>query len=427
MDKFYFRKVGVALYEGTSTNGMQYVLSPIKGLKSKFFGVLVPKGGLLDEIEINGTKIPLGTAHLLEHRVFETANGDTLKEFTSAGAFANAYTTQSCTFYYFLTSKDYHRPLKTLFSMFSSFYQTNEKIDHEKPIILGELASKRDDPSYQMDQLMLDSLYFSSPIKEEILGNEKSLQAIHLSTVKKFFEQYYSADKLTFFATGDFNPEELEKEISSFTLPKFVKKTVKTNENKEDYSKVHKPLVHAPSSDGQTYLGVGIKFPPRKKLYEKFGDDLFAFYEIAGKLVFSSANRTISDMRRDGLIIFADGSSIEEAGEDTYLESFFETNAPERLRQAFEVHFSKLVKSYNSYLSPLHPLKMSYLGYASQIVTSPEDYVENLTDSFLNHFAWPALVSRVLTFKKKDVVNFLTEVVKFPRAYVILEGKKGKG
>lgn len=424
MDKFYFRKLGVSLYEGKNKDGMQFVLSPIKGMKSKFFGVLVPKGGLMDESEIDGTKIPLGTAHLLEHRIFETAKGDTLKEFTSEGAFANAYTTQSCTFYYFLTSKDYHKPLETLFSMFNSFYQTNEKIDHEKPIILGELASRRDDPSYQMDQLMLQSLYFSSPIKEEIIGSEKSLQAIHLSTVRKFFEQYYSVDHLTFFATGDFNPEELEKELDEISLPKFESKKVKTIEYKEDYSRVNKPLAHVPSRDGQTYLGVGIKFPARKKLYEKFGDDLFALYEIAGKLVFSSANKAISDMRRDGLIIFSNGSSIEEAGEDTYLEAFFETNSPEKLRQAFEAYFSKLVKSYNSFLSPLHALKMSYLGYASQVVSSPEDYMENLTDAFLNHFAWPALVGRVLTFKNKDVVNFLSEVVKFPRAYVILEGKK---
>ena len=166
MDKYYFKRLKVSLYEGKTKDGLSYVLAPSKASNIKYFGILIPKGGLMDEVEIGGTKIPAGIAHLLEHRLFETAQGDTLKKFSTQGAFANAYTTQSCTFFYFATSQGYEEPLNTLFSMFKYFYQTNEKLEAEKPIVLGELASGRDDPSYVFDRQMVKSLYFSSPLKD---------------------------------------------------------------------------------------------------------------------------------------------------------------------------------------------------------------------------------------------------------------------
>lgn len=422
MEKYYFRRLGVALYEGKTKDGLSYVLSPNKGVNTKFFGILVSKGGLTDVLEIGGTKIPAGTAHLLEHRLFETVHGDTLKKFSEYGAFSNAFTTESFTFYYFATSQDYEKPLETLFSMFNSFYQTCEKIEHEKPIVLGEMATRRDETAYVMDRKILESLYFNSPIKDEIIGTDKSVQSIHLSAVKKFFEQYYSVDNLTFFASGDFNPNKLVKIIDNAKLPKFNQLPVKKFEYKEKYDSVVSKEAYGISPDGQTYLGVGIKFPSRRELFEKFGDDMFALYEIAGSLVFSKANQAIADMRRDGLIIFSDGHNLEEAGEDTYLEAFFETNSPEKLKKAFDKHFNTLVKSYESITSPLNSIQLSYYGDSSMVVSNSEEYTCNLVDAYMNHFAWPALVSRVLAFKKKDVVKFLKELVTFPRTYVVLKG-----
>lgn len=424
MDKYYFKRLKVSLYEGKTKDGLSYVLAPSKASNIKYFGILIPKGGLMDEVEIGGTKIPAGIAHLLEHRLFETAQGDTLKKFSTQGAFANAYTTQSCTFFYFATSQGYEEPLNTLFSMFKYFYQTNEKLEAEKPIVLGELASGRDDPSYVFDRQMVKSLYFSSPLKEEIIGTEKSLQSIHLSSVKKFYEQYYSVENLTFFAVGDFNPQEVAKLLNKAGLPSFKKLSVKKYQNDEKYDKVVEPYTEINSPDGQTYLGVGIKFPRRQELYEKFGDDLFAFYEMAGDMVFSSVHESIAKMRDDGLIIFNNGHYLEEAGEDTYMTAFFETNSPDKLKNALEKHFLDLPKAYKSMTSPFRSMQLSFLGSSIEDVGDSEDYLTNLIDGYLNHFAWPALVNRALAFKKNDACNFVKEVCSFPRAYVLLKGKE---
>lgn len=145
--------------------------------------------------------------------------------------------------------------------MFKYFYQTNEKLEAEKPIILGELASGRDDPSYVFDRQMVKSLYFSSPLKEEIIGTEKSLQSIHLSSVKKFYEQYYSVENLTFFAVGDFDPQEVVKLLNKAGLPSFKKLPVKKYQNDEKYDKVAEPYTEINSPDGQTYLGRGNQIP----------------------------------------------------------------------------------------------------------------------------------------------------------------------
>lgn len=60
-------------------------------------------------------------------------------------------------------------------------------------------------------------------------------------------------------------------------------------------------------------------------------------------------------MREDGLIIFNNGHYLEEAGEDTYMTAFFETNSPDKLKNALEKHFLDLPKAYKSMTSPLDP------------------------------------------------------------------------
>lgn len=423
LEKYYFKKLNVSLYEGVAPSKMSVVLAPMEGVKDKVFGVLVPKGGLSSESDIGGTKIPLGTAHLLEHRLFDTAHGNASEKFSALGVNSNAFTTASSTFYFFSTTGEYKDALDILFSMFSSFYQTNEKIDKEKPIILEEFASDRDSPLYVMGRALSENLYFSSPIREDFIGTEKTLAAIHLSTVKRFYEQFYSAESLTFFGAGDFDPDEVSDYLEKVKLPVFPKLPVKPYDYKENYSSVRVPFQRMPSPDGMTHLGVGIKFPTRKELYEKFGDDLFAIYEVLDEIVFSKVTLPISEMRKRGLIIFSEGAYLEEAGEDAYLTAMFETNSPDRLKEELDKYLSSVSQEYKALSSPLLPILHSYMGACATTAAVPFEMTMALTDSFLNHFAWPALVSRAVSFGKKDIVKFLKEFESFPRSYVILDGK----
>ena len=57
------------------------------------------------------TQLPAGTAHYLEHKLFEKEDGDVAKKFALLGASGNAFTDYDRTVYYFRTQQHYYEAL----------------------------------------------------------------------------------------------------------------------------------------------------------------------------------------------------------------------------------------------------------------------------------------------------------------------------
>ncbi len=428
IDKVSFRKVGVTLYEGVAKSGIKYVLAPIAGLKTKVFGVMVGKGGLDDVERIGNTRIPAGSAHLLEHRMFQMAQGDGAQLLLAQGASSNAFTDRSSTFYYFSTVDDWKAPLNTLWDMVTHFYMSEERVEREKDIVIGELEGLLDNPAYLFQKEVSQALYSVSPLKDLIIGTPETIKQIHMSTLKKFFLAFYGLKDMVLFGTGGFDPEEVVKEldgqkpVNDFTMLE----TYRVDSSKEDHASVRQGFVKAPSPDGQTYLGVGIKFPTRKELFDKYGDSIFTIYELLPELVFSPILAPIDRMKKDGLAIFEAGSSLEEGGEDAFLDILYETNSPAKLKERLEEHLAKPQNALDPFFGELRSLKSDYFGDALAVAGAPFPLIDSLVDSFQNHFAWPALAESVLSVNRHDAEKFLKDLSGWPRSYVLLTGKEGK-
>lgn len=142
-----------------------------------------------------------------------------------------------------------------------------------------------------MIKALRESLYLSSPMREDPLSNIDEVKSIHYSTLKKFFNFKYTIKNMTLFVTGNVDPKELHNILAS---RKFIKPTYNFEstllENKEEYGEVSRIDNNIQSEIDNDKIGYGIKFVPRQELFEKFGDDIFICYEIlndvlSGKII----------------------------------------------------------------------------------------------------------------------------------------------
>ncbi|MEM8885382.1 MAG: pitrilysin family protein [Planctomycetota bacterium] len=138
-----------------------------------------------------GTPIPDGTAHFLEHKMFETPDGDAFDRFAALGASANAYTSFAQTQYLFGTSTHYEQNLRELFDLAFELHVTPENVEKEKGIIGQEIAMYDDDPDWRLYFGALQALYSRNPARIDILGTPDSLAPIDVDLLHAVHRNYY--------------------------------------------------------------------------------------------------------------------------------------------------------------------------------------------------------------------------------------------
>ena len=99
----------------THESGLKIFLYPMEGFSSNY-AIFGTKYGSIDNAFINeqGEKVdlPEGIAHFLEHKLFESEDGDAFTKYAKTGAYSNAYTSFDRTCYLFSCSNRFYDNLK---------------------------------------------------------------------------------------------------------------------------------------------------------------------------------------------------------------------------------------------------------------------------------------------------------------------------
>lgn len=249
-------------YHTTLDCGLRITVIP-KDLPNKFAFVCSNFGGADIQYEKDGKifELPAGTAHFLEHKMFECSDGsDAFLEFDRFGGNANAYTSFENTCYYFSCTENFFENLDVLLRAVSEIHISEESVDKERKIIEREIKMYEDLPSSIVNRNLYTALYHNHPTIYPISGTVESIANITKSTLEQAFDHFYSPDNLSLCVCGNIKPDEIktfaEKYFSKNTLPR--PKTHFPDEPKnvaqhqiETYSVVATPL-----------YSIGIKCPP---------------------------------------------------------------------------------------------------------------------------------------------------------------------
>ncbi|MHC4549669.1 MAG: EF-P 5-aminopentanol modification-associated protein YfmH [Planctomycetota bacterium] len=161
---------------------------------TKSYATIATRYGSIDtSLQANGKtrRLPDGIAHFLEHKIFETPEGDAFDLFAARGASANAFTSFSSTRYLFGTSTDFAGNLRTLLDLVFELHVTDENVEKEKGIIGQEIAMYDDDPDWRIYFGALQGLYARHPVRLDIAGTQETIAAIDPELLRAVHRAYY--------------------------------------------------------------------------------------------------------------------------------------------------------------------------------------------------------------------------------------------
>lgn len=153
--------------------------------------------------------VPPGTAHFLEHRMFDKGSGDLGDRFADLGAEVNAYTSFCNTAYHFSCTDNFAANLTLLIGMAERPHLAPEAVARERAIIASELRQYGDDTEWNVFLAALQSAYGDHPLSCDILGTEQSLKQIDAAVLGACYDAFYHTAHMNLFVAGDLCLEEV--------------------------------------------------------------------------------------------------------------------------------------------------------------------------------------------------------------------------
>ncbi|HOD03131.1 MAG TPA: pitrilysin family protein, partial [Clostridiales bacterium] len=164
-------------------------------------------------------KIPEGTAHFLEHKLFESEDINADELFAKTGAQSNAYTTFDRTCYLFSCSNNFAENLEILLNFVRSPYFTAETVKKEQGIIAQEINMYKDSPGWQSLFNLLRAVYKNHPVNIDIAGTVDSISQITPETLYTCYNTFYNLNNMVLAVAGDVDAEIVIEKADKILKP----------------------------------------------------------------------------------------------------------------------------------------------------------------------------------------------------------------
>lgn len=208
--------------KATLGNGLSVYIMEKQGFSSSY-AVFGTKYGSIDtRFSRNGgevIEVPEGIAHFLEHKLFESEEGDTFSRFAETGAYANAFTSFDRTCYLFSCTKNFEANLDILLDFVQSPYFTAETVQKEQGIIGQEIRMYEDSPGWRVMFNMLREMYENHPVKIDIAGTVESIAKIDDKLLYECYNTFYNPSNMYICIAGNINTEEVLEQIQKGMKP----------------------------------------------------------------------------------------------------------------------------------------------------------------------------------------------------------------
>lgn len=247
-------------------NGMTILVKPMEGYRDVHVICGTRFGSADCGFEMDGETVilPAGVAHFLEHKMFESEEGDAFAQYAAVGASANAYTSFDKTCYLFSTTAGVEEALDILLRLVTRAYFTLETVEKEQGIIGQEIKMYDDSPEWRLMFALLQSMYHNHPVKVDIAGSVESIAQITPEMLYKCVKAFYSPANLVLAAAGNITKEQILQAIerAQLTDEKPNVKKIPVQEPREIVCKQKQFTM----SVSKPMLGVGYKeVPPAKE------------------------------------------------------------------------------------------------------------------------------------------------------------------
>ncbi len=194
-------------------SGLGIYVHPKRGYSSNYAIIGTDFGSIDNKFKLKNkesfTVIPDGIAHYLEHKLFESKEGDAFELFAKTGASANAYTSFEKTAYLFSCTSKFEESLEILLNFVQSPYFTPKNVEKERGIIGQEIKMYEDNPDWKVLINLLGALYINHPVKKDIAGSVESIAKITPEMLYECYNTFYNLHNMSLCVVGDVNPDKI--------------------------------------------------------------------------------------------------------------------------------------------------------------------------------------------------------------------------
>ncbi len=264
------KRAGDKYFKIDHLSGLTIYVYPKEGYNSAYaiFGTRYGSINTCFSVD-DGAKItvPDGIAHYLEHKLFESEDGDAFVRYAKTGANANAYTSFEKTCYLFSCTDKFDESLEILLDFVQDPYFTAQTVAKEQGIIGQEIKMYDDSPEWRVMFNMLEGMYKHHPVKIDIAGTVDTIAEITADKLYDVYNVFYNLNNMVICVSGNITVEQVLKTADKMLKPSDKRKI--TNYFEDEPYEINEPYVEQSFPVSMPLFNLGFKEKADRILNEK--------------------------------------------------------------------------------------------------------------------------------------------------------------
>lgn len=367
-------------YEATHPSGLTLLVCP-KDVSTDYATLGVNCGSL--DVWDSRHETPAGTAHFLEHKMFECPHGeDADSTFARLGAEVNAFTTYERTAYQITCTDRFFESLRELLTLVLSFHVTPASVKRERGIIAEEIRQSADSPYERCYAELLRALYHTHGVREEICGSVASIARITPAVLRRHYRHFYRPKRMILAVCGRVTPAAVWATVED-VLAAYEPQSegdldhpIPPAPTIEEPPTVYRPSVTLPMAVSKPLFCIGLKYPtvpddPRARLRLELSMTLLS------EMLFSRSGEWYRDLFESGKIspLWSYGASVGRGF--AYIAVSGEADDPTEVYAAYEDYVARLHRDGLPRDAFHRSRRILYADYVTGLDTS-EDVAETM-------------------------------------------------
>lgn len=380
LEEIVSERLGEKYFKYTHSSGVTVLLYPMKGYSTVTAQFSVKFGSVDNCYSIDGgapVHIPEGTAHYLEHKLFESPEKEAFARFAETGASCNAGTSYDSTRYYFSCSANFEKNLEILLDFVQSPYFTPENVEKERGIITQEISMYLDNPGWRVCMELYKGMFSSNPVRSDIAGTPESIALITDKLLYDVYEAFYNPSNMYLCIAGGFDPESAAEVCERCLKPGKTVNVLSVTADEPRQVITRRTEMSMPL--GKTTFAMGFKSPgySGRRMTEEY-----IYQTLMNDTSIGAATEFYRRLRDSGLINETFESSIM-MGRGFFIPGIFgESDDPDRAAEEVCREFRRLKSEPPSKEAFCRAKKYLY-GDNVRMYTNVESVAQNLSDAAL--------------------------------------------
>lgn len=421
-----YETLGETVYEETLSNGLRILVNKRRDYEKKFAFFATRYGGLDMRFRYGGAwrETPAGVAHFLEHKLFETEEGNTLQIMSEQGADPNAFTSFDLTGYFFQCTEKFEENLRLLLSFVSKPYFTPESVAKEQGIIGQEIAMGEDEAHSEVFYDLLGCLYHGHPIRTHIAGTAASIAQITPEVLYLCHDAFYAPSNMVLTVVGDVDPERVIQ-IAREIVTALGKEPPERDHGPEEPDEPVRKENRRTMAVSAPLFQLGFKLPPAPGGREGLRAQIVG--DLAGDILMGDASPLYARLYDDGLLTREFSYGYERYPGAAFFVAGGESRDPQAVKEAVLEEAARIAREG---IDPARFRRVKRAAYGSAVngLNSFEETAIDMAESCLQgcgYFDFPELYREITV---QEVERFIAEGFAESRAAlaVILPGGEEK-